>query len=350
MSTLEALYFPGTEIYSGSQFPIFLLFQKTHLLQPVESTETTDNAADIFKSSGLCQAHTPCPLGENRDRFLHLIRDIRERKDDYAAQLSSLTVAALSAKKASVDDSSRGIITSLLGSHSVAPVSKEDIDLQLWQARLVLKIGEILDREEEEVAMQMALLEDEEDSLFRTLQGEMEEEDESLFEELQQLKETISRPTATAIKNRLGAWSRLYRAGEVSGQKIWLTHMEEAADILLEKFEDQNGSAASVVAELELPANIGWGKTDAFEHIQEFKQQNDTLLGRIWATLAAPDSEDIISLTAEWADALQNMFPREKNGRTTLTFYSLGESGCSALLGKSEESTGTLLGVVHWPK
>jgi hypothetical protein len=350
MSTLEALYFPGTEIYSGSQFPMFLLFQKTHLLQPVESTEATDNAADIFKTTGFCQAHTPCPLGENRDRFLHLIRDIRERKDDYAAQLSSLTVAALSDKKASVDDSSRGIITSLLGGHGVAAASREDIDLQLWQARLVLKIGEILDREEEEVAMQMALLEDEEDGLFKTLQGELEDEEESLFEELQQLKETISRPTATAIKNRLSAWSRLYRAGKVASQKVWLTHTEEAADLLLEKYEDQNGSAASIIAELELPANIGWGSADALEHIQSFKQQNNDLLKRVETSLAAPDSEEIKSLTTEWANALQNMFPREKNGRTTLTFYNMGDHGCSTLVGNSGESAGTLLAVVRWQK
>jgi hypothetical protein len=350
MSTLEALYFPGTEIYSGSQFPIFLLLQKTHLLQPVESTEISDNAADIFKTTGLCQAHTPCPLGENRDRFLRLIRDIRERKDDYAAQLSSLTVAALSNKKASVEDSSRGIITSLLGGHGVAPTAQEDRDLQLWQARLVLKIGEILDREEEEVAMQMAVLEDEEDGLFKTLQGELEDEEESLFEELQQLKETISRPTATTIKNRLGAWSRLYRAGTVTSQKIWLTHMEEAADILLEKYEDLNGSAASIVAELELPANIGWGSADAIEQIQSFREQNDALLGRIQTTLAAAGDEDIKPLITEWAAALQKMFPSEKNGRTTLTFYNLGDHGCPVLFGNSADATGSLLGVVRWPR
>lgn len=347
MKTLEALYFPGTEIYSGSQFPVFLLFHTLHLLQPVEPLENADNTADIFKTAGLCQAHTPCPLGENRDRFLHLIRDLRERKDDYAAQLSSLTVASLSAPRPSIDDTEQGIVSSLLGRHGVAGQPRNDSEEQLWQARLVLKIGEILDREEEEVAMHMALLDDEEENVFKALQGETEDEEESLFTELRQLKEKLSRPSAATIKNRLAAWSRLYLADQAIAPGIWLTHMVEAADILHERYENRIATSAPVLAEFELPANIGWAGQEALDKIRMFREHNSELLTAVEKALSALSTEQLKPLAERWQAAIDSAFPREATGRSPLTFYHFGRQPCAGLFGKNDNS-GKILAVVRW--
>ena len=172
MNTLDTLYFPGTVLLSGSQYPLFLLFPQVHILQPVEAGEhdgATAEQPDIFIKNGFCQAHTPCPLGDSRERFLHLIDDIRDRKDDYAAQLSSLTMAAMSVPRQQGDDTTQGIISSLLGTKAAEDeqAKQETIELALWQARLVLKIAEILDREEEEIAEQLSLLDDREISPFQ---------------------------------------------------------------------------------------------------------------------------------------------------------------------------------------
>ncbi len=346
MNTLKALYFPGTEIYSGSQFPAFLLFKEIHVLQPVESIETADNSADIFKTSGLCQAHTPSPLGESRDRFLRLIRDIRERKDDYAAQLSSLTVAALSANKPSIDDTQQGIVTSLLGHHNVASEPEAEDDVLLWQARLVLKIAELLDSEEEEVAMQMACVDDEEENLFKTLQGEADEDDESLFAELQQLQEKLSRPTSSTIKNRLSAWSKLYFTSSGCESDIWLTHMVEAADILLEKYENIAQSPAPVIATFELPANIGWSREEAVSDIQRFQEGNNELLTNIAEAIATPSPEKLSSFSEAWSSALETYFPEKDTGRTTLLLYHFTERRCGQLLEK-DSGSGAILAVVR---
>lgn len=349
MNTLESLYFPGTEIYSGSQFPVFLLFSKLHVLQPVEDVETADTSADIFKTTGYCQAHTPCPLGDNRDRFLHLIRDIKDRKDDYAAQLSSLTVASMSAKKASIDDSSQGIVASLLGGHGLETTPEADDDVELWQARLVLKIGEILDFEEEEVAMQMAMLDDEENGLFKTLQGELAEEDESLADELKQLKEKINRPSASTINKRLAAWSRLYNAGSIENNQIWLTHMPEVADTLLERYEEHHNQPACKIAELALPANIGWSKVDSIDVINSFRKDNGDLLDRLTRAISENNSHRLASLQTEWNQAIEASFPESINGLAQLTFYNFTESSIAELLGKEKcDEAGKLLGVIHW--
>ncbi len=348
MQTLEALYFPGTEIYSASQFPLFLLFSKIHLLSPVEIDESAGNAADIFISGGLCQAHTPCPLGEQRERFLRLVRDIGERKDDYAAQLSALTVASMSAKKASIDDSSRGIVTSLLGGHGMVGEEVNEEELVRWQARLILKIAELLDREEEEIAVRMALLDDETKGLVKSLQGESEsdEEEDTLIAELLQMRGRMNRPTIGAITSRCKAWSRLFSAG-MAEPYVWATHMPEAADFLLEKYEERTTTAATPALELELPANIGWQAGETLQRIADFRNDCAELLAQLGKALA-PEAEEgqATTLATQWATALEQRFPRRQTGRATVKFHRLSEISCGALLGGKPSTTASLLAVI----
>ncbi len=100
--------------------------------------------------------------------FLHLVEDIRNRKDDYAAQLSSLILASKSGSTAEIEDSEQSIMDSLVTPKDLQEKSllaaKEE---KLWQARLVLAIGEILDQEEEEIARNLAMLDDDQAELLR---------------------------------------------------------------------------------------------------------------------------------------------------------------------------------------
>lgn len=346
MNTLEALLFPNTEIFSARQFPLFLLFPKIHILHPAEPAETDHGVADIFNSGGLCQAHTPCPLGEDRDRFLHLIRDIRDRKDDYAAQLSNLTVAALSSKKSSIDDTSRGIVASLLGTGGMQPEEEDNTDAALWQARLILKIAEQLDKEEEEIAMQMALLDDEKDGLFKKLQGEMDEDEETLFDELIQLKNRMAPPTAGSVLKRLKAWSRIYAHSDIE-PRVWLTQLEETADSLLEKYEEKMQLPAKPFLQLEIPANIGWESADAVRRISDFKEQNNTLLATLKELILS--GEDDTAAPGQWSETLQREFPQEETGRSTVMFYNMAGISCGDLLGKETAAQQNILAVVRQP-
>jgi len=347
MNSLEALYFPGTAIYSARQFPVFLLLEKAHLLRPVELPVKADNSPDIFITSGLCQEYTPCPLGDSKDRFLRLVRDIRERKDDYAAQLSALTIASLSAKRASIDDTAQGIISTLLGSHGVAVPAENEDDSQLWQARLVLKIAEILDQEEEEVAVQMAMLEDQEQDLLKELQGEIDdEEEESLLNELRQVQNKLPQPTTATVRNRLNGWSRLYRASAQPECDLWLTHLEEAADIVLEKYENTAQTPATVIAELELPAHIGWSREEAADTILAFKASSANLRKELEGALRTLNSNTLHDLSLQWSQTVETAFPSQQHGRTCLVVYHLSSASCGNVVGKKNGS-GALLGVVR---
>ncbi|MFN2353747.1 MAG: hypothetical protein ABR512_04380, partial [Desulfopila sp.] len=122
MKTLETLYFPDTAILSPRQEPLFLLFPNINIIQPVDKAPASAaRDMDIFMESHFCHDHikfhttfhTPHPLGEDRQRFLYLINDIQNRKDDYAAQLSHITLASMSEEKSKDDETEQQIVSSL---------------------------------------------------------------------------------------------------------------------------------------------------------------------------------------------------------------------------------------------
>jgi hypothetical protein len=351
MNSLDTLYLPGTDINSVRQYPIFLLFQKVHLLTPVEGdpVEGGVESPDSFIKSGFCQVHTPCPLGKDRNRFLHLVEEIKTRKDDYAGQLSSLTLAAMSAGVARTEeDSERSIVKSVLSpGEAPAPPPAGENPENLWQARLVLAIGELLDNEEEEIALNLAQLEDEEKELFLQLQGDDDRDDEvNPFSELTRLGNTLRGGHTGNIGSRFKAWKTLFLAGTMGEWPIFLTTSPDGGELLLESYEKQKGRPADLVGRLELPAFVGWNSAEAGQTVRDFTAGNGpllarfeekfTVLGGMEATresLAAEISA-FTALTEAWHQLLKVTFPEERFGRIQVRIFLF--SGCSgaALLGK----------------
>jgi hypothetical protein len=343
MATLETLYFPDTVLTTDGQSALFLLFSPVHILKPVETDETDPpitGPTDTFMDAGFCQVHTPAPLGTDRGRFLHLVNDIQNRKDDYAAQLSALTIASMSVPRSSGEDSRHEIVSSLFGGPETDPSAKEKEEAHLaglWQARLVLAIGEILDREEEEIADAMSILNESETALFDRLLGKDEEfDDEDLFKDLKQLREKVNLPRPGMVGNRLKAWLSLYRSGNLPGWWLWTTTRPEAADILLEMFEKRTGTAAMPLWQLELPAATGIELQDHMDKIETFRAGAQSLTTEITgkfndlARQEIPlDSEPEAVLpegaawSEKWAALLEEHFPAELYGRTPLRLHLL---------------------------
>jgi hypothetical protein len=310
---------------------------------------------------GFCQGHTPAPLGADRDRFLHLVHDIEQRKDDYAAQLSALTLASLSAPKKGNDETGFAIVSSLLGGLDTGE-AKETAELQaaLWQARLVLAIGEILDREEEEVADALSILDKSEENLFDRLLGRDEEEEDASFTDLAQLQEKIDLPRPGTIRNRFKAWLSLYRAGDLPDWWLWTTTRTEAADILLEMYEKKTGRTALPFWQIELPAATGIELQDHIDTIRVFKGEAGPLTARIATEFnriirldRTADSEPAAVLpegTAwgeQWASLLERHFPAELYGRSPFRFHLLCHLPLSELAGAEHQGTEPGSGVQH---
>ncbi|EKD37994.1 MAG: hypothetical protein ACD_75C00908G0001, partial [uncultured bacterium] len=359
MNTLDTLYFPGTDIHSVRQYPIFLLFQKIHLITPVEGdpVEGGKESPDSFIKSGFCQVHTPCPLGKDRNRFLHLVEDIKSRKDDYAAQLSSLTLAAMSTTNAQTEDSERNIVRSLFTPTERQEQAREQETAEhLWKARLVLAIGELLDHEEEEIAMQMAMLEEEEKGLFEELQGEGDSvesvDEDNPFAELSLMKSKMDGIHAGNVKKRFTAWRTLFLAAAMPEYPILLTTSPDGGELLLAMFEKKTGQPAPLIAEIPLPAFVGWNSAEAGLMVRDFSQKNGGLLDQLAEILTALTAEEELAATTEkyrkkllsfaqtWETALAHDFPAARFGRIPVALNVLPRLSCPELLGKTQPVQG----------
>ncbi len=290
-----------------------------------------------------CQPFTPHPLGADRDRFLYLINDIKNRKDDYATQLSHIALASMSATRPTGDGSKQEIISSLLGRGGNIPEQPADNELEaLWQARLVLEIGAILDQEEMDLAETLVSLEGRESELFAKLQGKDEDEEENLFEELQNIKSKVGLPRTESIHNRFRAWFRLIRNAEMPPCFIWTTSRQEVADILLENFEKSTGNSLPLRTELIIPAHINRNPFDIVKKVDDFRFQAEAHLPSFYSTLlSTPDTQKVApvfsTFLSNWHDLLDRSFPASEFGRATIRFYHFGE-GLTHYTGKPADS------------
>ncbi|HSL39133.1 MAG TPA: hypothetical protein VK857_02090, partial [Desulforhopalus sp.] len=83
MNSFDTLFFPETAICSEKRYPLLVFFTPLHFVQIVENGPGSlpDSETELFLKRGLCQAHTPAPLGSNRGPFLRLIQGIGEQKE-----------------------------------------------------------------------------------------------------------------------------------------------------------------------------------------------------------------------------------------------------------------------------
>ncbi len=361
MNSLKSLYFPGTTICSTSQYPLFLLFPNIHLLSVAESnihgnrTQTTDS----FIKSGYCQVHTPSPLGKDLERFIHLVNDLKNRKDDYASQLSSLTLAAMSTPGQNSGDSQQEIVSSLLGESQLLPHKNGDEKkLQLWQARLVLAIGEILDQEEEEIALQLALLKDEEAELFNELQGKSDELMEgNPFEELSLILDNMNPPSRGNVKKRFLSWKQLYNDGNFPSYDLLLTTSKDAADLIFESYEKKTDKTAVHLGQLSLPATVGMNEEDGLQAVHAFHKVDAGLINTFADKLLqlknsdnlqeSIDFESILSsFNGSWEQHLEANFPAKKFGRIPLAVYGFADMSCPSLLEADNREDGQSNGLM----
>jgi hypothetical protein len=358
MGTLDTLYFPDTILAAACQSPLFFLFGTVHYLQPVETDAPQDGKqSDTFMDHAFCQAHTPAPLGPDRDRFLRLVADIRLRKDDYAAQLSSLAIASLSAARNGEENSQTAILSTLTG--GVPDQESQKLAArraELWQARLVLAMAEILDREEEEITLALNLLDKSKADLFNRLLGKEEGfEEDAAFTDLALLQERVNLPRPEMMNTRLKAWLSLYRAGAPSGL-VWTTSRREAADIIFEMHEKKTGRAAILLWEVELPAASDFEPTA--DEILRFRMAAEPLTTRIAETfnglvLEEPPEDVPAGLlqekeawNQEWASLLETHFPKERSGRTPCRFYLLPGISLPELAGFRAPETAVRNGIL----
>lgn len=366
MNSLNTLIFPNTDIFKDRLYPLLLFCSPLHFLLPVEPDPalTERGETDIFMEQGLCQAHTPEPLSENRDRFLHLVRDIENRKDDYAAQLSSLTMAAMSDPHRQKSGENRHeILSTLLGGTALSTPAELKANSEIWQARLVLAIAEILDREEEHLQQHLQVLDTSELEMLKQLRGDSEADEEDPFSQLEQIKERMLRAKPGEMKKRFRAWLQLMSRSPLPELDLWVATSRDGGDQVINVFEKNSDAVAIPVLGLKLPSKISISSSHLVSQITSFHKETEKLHQSIKSDLMKlatnkdydpadpdlliPDGTDWVE---KWQAVTDNYFPESSHGRTDLTIYLLPESPIAGLFNLREESASTcchgLLGIL----
>ena len=326
MTTNTVCIFPDTMPKAEVLFPLVQVFEQVVYLRPVQNdSPNAENLSAMCREmvdQGLVLFDCPAPLPENRDRFLQLINDLQQRPDDYAAQLSHLSLAGLSRSKKS--ESKTSIINTLLKQTGIGDEQAEQQAMVLWQARLLLKLGEIFDREQEELQKNLERISAREQGLL----AQLREEDEQPFSLTKSITAAGGR-TDGQQRLRLKAWSRLFALGDerTTEASTFITTSRDAFDLLLDHYELSQGLAPQPMLNLLLPG--GRPNKNFAEQRAAFADEASDLIGTCQRLLETPASiteqarATLDGPESDWANLLEKHYPTVENSRCTLTLSFL---------------------------
>jgi len=328
MNTLSPLYFPDSLILNSVQLPLATIFHQVQLLQPVNETEKPINEdTTTWPTSDFQQRHIPCPLSqEDHQRFLHLIKDIRSQGDVFINQLKMLIIASMSSPKQREEESSRTIISALFPNKDGKQQAEDyETRLDLWQARLTLKLAEILDIEEINLKEQLESIDDLESEMLKQLRSDSNQGTDHLL--FNKASGPQSQPNSTTTGVRLKAWATLYRHWDSADKPIWITSRPEAADIIIEMHEGTGGSKPYQFLRLTLPTNGSMANDLIHNNIQQFKTATKSLRSNIENLLhqhLQGDTKECSILAGpleqQWLEYVERHFPKDEYGRLSITF------------------------------
>ncbi|MGD9949240.1 MAG: hypothetical protein AB7U29_12280 [Desulfobulbus sp.] len=325
MNTTLACVFPETLPDEGLLFPLVQVFEQVVHMQAVENEplETTSNFVHHCQDRGRLQTFTPAPLGEQRQRFMALVADMRRHGADYTSQLSMLTLAGLN-RGAEQRESTHALIADLLQRTDIR--EKEEEQLQLWQSRLMLKLGEWSDLQQADIDSTLIHIASRQNALLQ----ELREEEDNPFSLTAGL-DNSSRETDAMLSHRLKAWSQLYFYAQDQAPGILVTRHAMVIDLLQEFYEKLHSQPLTPLMSLDLPLMAG------DEPLAEAPLINQipTLRATIAQLMQPLAPEKALSIAKQWAtdkDAwgqlLDKHYPHQQAGRCHLEFiYFPGISG-----------------------
>jgi len=325
MNTNTVCIFPDTMVRAEVLFPLLQVFEPVVYLRPVENdlpvTADLSSLCREMVDLDLVRFDCPAPLLDNRDRFVRLVHDLQHRRDDYAGQLSHLALAGLG--NSGKTETKTSIISTLFKQTSMQNQEDEQRAMILWQARLLLKLGEIFDREQKDLQENLERISVREKGLL----DELRKDNEQPFS-LSKITTASSEKTDSQLRLRLKAWSRLFGLGSRPiASSIFITTNHDALDLLSEHYESVHDEQPKKILNLLLP---GGRESDSFaEQREAFRNDASDLVGAIFRLLENPETlneEDQSALNGPesiWATLLEQHYPAAENSRCTLSLYSL---------------------------
>ncbi|MCL2458404.1 MAG: hypothetical protein FWF31_06045 [Desulfobulbus sp.] len=282
MKNSIACVFPETLPDERFLLPLVQVFGQVVHMQAIENAPPEQRTATAFiqhcRQQGRLGAFTPVPLGDRRERFCALARDIRRRGDTYISQLSMTTLAGLGRRD--YPEPHHAILTSLLRGADIQ--EQEKTELMLWQSRLMLELGEAYDIGQTELSDALRTIARRQDTLF----AELCEEEENPFA-LPAAGQDDGPEADAILRHRLKAWTRLCFHGDRTAPGLLVSSHRTAIDLLQEVYEKRWRQSARLLAKIAIPVpdedqETGW--------VNEPDGRHSPDLDRLLAEIAAAGS------------------------------------------------------------
>jgi hypothetical protein len=329
MNTTFACVFPETQPDAGLLFPLLQVFDRVVHMQAVENEpiETRSPFIQECVSQGRLQGFTPVPLGEQRQRFMALVEDMRRHGAEYISQLGMLTLAGLHGR-GDQQESSHALVADLLRRTDIR--EREADNLLLWQSRLVLKLGEWHDRQQAEITSTLDHIAARQDALLK----ELREEEDNPFSLTAELAD-VSREADILLQNRLKAWCRLFGYATDSQPMMAVTAHASAMDLLVEIFESRHRTPTMRVGSLELPLTAAEPLGEKQRLVDLFPELGQTILqlaGALATDQVKERQTQLVGHGDRWRRLLDHHFPPQTTGRCRLELIFFPGISCRNVL------------------
>lgn len=359
MNPLDTLYFPETIPDKAVAGQLLFFFNRIYYYRPREDDPGYE-ADDLWAETGLWQTYAPAPLGKDLDSFRRLLRDMSGQ----AAQFYQGYLSSLSGKPAAdPEENSVHSLSTAINSGSgrrQVPADEE----KLCQARLLLAMTEILERDEAQIEAGLAAIAARKSKMLRALQGADDPEFET--ETATILSGAFAPAAADALarcrtmrsparqRQQVISWSRLFLAADKPTPPLLSTACAEATSILFETCERLSGKPPLKLFSLPLPGLIKPDDSQFLEERNTFRAATDksrqTLASLLQKAAAGVFREsettepEITAALSGWQQTVNQHPTAEQPDR--LSFYLCRELPLPALLrnvvgeGKNREEAG----------
>jgi hypothetical protein len=359
-SLSSALILPETEPSIHDIANLLFFFNSLSYYLPAETDAEGIIDQNLFKN--LCTGYAPAPLHEDLNRFNRLLREMENsRPDELARFFSSEQSPITTGQIRDRDEASAGSVISAL-QNDTDKKNNARYRERLWQARLILKLAEILARRESEVRLGLARVSTDEQKIFDLLEGSNETEPKNRaqspdFEKFTPPKEKVEYPadystagSAMLIPMRIKAWAELFMAdSSLDRPFILVTTNHDNGSTILDRYENTWGRLPQKLFTLSVPAFPGIGSSDsanehyiisrkrlflaAKENLEYFENfLRETAVSYSTSSERHKDMDILAVHVAAWEELIKIDFPDSATDRRKLVFYCFPEITAESLL------------------
>jgi hypothetical protein len=358
----SALLFPETEPSIHDIGKLLFFFNSLSYYVPTESDDEGSNAQNLFKN--ICTGYAPAPLREDLTRFNRLLHEMENSRPDDLARLFSFAMSPIATEQ--IRDKDEVSSTSVLSALQKDNGNKAHIQHKerLWEARLILKLAEMLNKRESEVRRGLAQVSSDEQKIFASLKGIRETKPKGHaqspeLEKLTKLPREIKYPedysagaSAMLIPLRIKAWAELFLADPSPNRPFAIvTTSLDSGSILLDRYENTCRRSSQKLFSLSIPTfpilgssesaneqyissrnNLRLAAKENLKHFESFLRQAAALQDT--SSDKCPELSMQPKHIAEWEEKVKLEFPNPATGHQKLDFYYFPGVSSAALFQK----------------